>query len=102
MRDPQAAGPGFINFRIRADVLAATVTAQLADPRAGIAAVAEPQRVVIDYSSPNVAKQMHVGHLRSTIIGDCFNRVLSALGHQVIAQNHIGDWTPVRHADRTG
>ena len=48
--------------------------------------------MVIDYSSPNVAKQMHVGHLRSTIIGDCFNRVLSALGHQVIAQNHIGDW----------
>ena len=89
---PEVAGPGFINFRIRADVLAATVTAQLADPRAGIAAVAEPQRVVIDYSSPNVAKQMHVGHLRSTIIGDCFNRVLSALGHQVIAQNHIGDW----------
>lgn len=89
---PEVAGPGFINFRICADVLAATVTAQLADPRAGIAAVAEPQRVVIDYSSPNVAKQMHVGHLRSTIIGDCFNRVLSALGHQVIAQNHIGDW----------
>ena len=89
---PEVAGPGFINFRIRADVLAATVTAQLADPRAGIAEVAEPQRVVIDYSSPNVAKQMHVGHLRSTIIGDCFNRVLSALGHQVIAQNLIGDW----------
>ena len=89
---PEVAGPGFINFRIRADVLAATVTAQLADPRAGIAAVAEPQRVIIDYSSPNVAKPMHVGHLRSTIIGDCFNRVLSALGHQVIAQNHIGDW----------
>lgn len=89
---PEVAGPGFINFRIRADVLAATVTDQLADPRAGIMTVADPQRVVIDYSSPNVAKQMHVGHLRSTIIGDCFNRVLSALGHQVIAQNHIGDW----------
>ncbi|MCO4860001.1 arginine--tRNA ligase, partial [Herbaspirillum sp. WGmk3] len=48
--------------------------------------------VVIDYSAPNVAKQMHVGHLRSTIIGDCFNRVLSAQGHTVIPQNHIGDW----------
>lgn len=75
----------------RADVLAATVT--LARRSAlSIAAVAEPQRVVIDYSSPNVAKQMHVGHLRSTIIGDFFSQVLSALGHQVIAQNHIGDW----------
>ncbi len=88
----EIAGPGFINIRLRSDVLAATVTEQLNDPRAGIAQVAEPQTVVIDYSSPNVAKQMHVGHLRSTIIGDCFNRVLSALGHRVIPQNHIGDW----------
>lgn len=89
---PEIAGPGFINFRLRADVLAATVTAQLADPRAGVIPAHEPQKIVIDYSSPNVAKQMHVGHLRSTIIGDCFNRVLSALGHRVVAQNHIGDW----------
>lgn len=89
---PEIAGPGFINFRLRTDVLAAAVVAQLADPRTGIAQVAEPKRVVIDYSSPNVAKQMHVGHLRTTIIGDCFNRVLSALGHTVIPQNHLGDW----------
>lgn len=89
---PEVAGPGFINLRIRSDVLGDTVSAQLADPRAGIRRAAEPQRVVIDYSSPNVAKQMHVGHLRSTIIGDCFNRVLSAVGHDVIAQNHVGDW----------
>ncbi len=89
---PEIAGPGFINFRLRADVLSATVSAQLADPKAGIRTTSDPLTVVIDYSSPNVAKQMHVGHLRSTIIGDCFNRVLGALGHTVIAQNHIGDW----------
>lgn len=89
---PEIAGPGFINFRLRSGVLAATVTAQLADPRAGIPHTSKPQRVIIDYSSPNVAKQMHVGHLRTTIIGDCFNRVLTALGHTVIPQNHLGDW----------
>ena len=89
---PEIAGPGFINFRLRADVLASAVNAQLADPNGGIEQVSDPQTVVIDYSSPNVAKQMHVGHLRSTIIGDCFNRVLSALGHDVIARNHLGDW----------
>ncbi len=67
----------------------------------GVTSTEHPQTVVIDYSSPNVAKQMHVGHLRTTIIGDCFNRVLSAVGNMVIPQNHIGDWGhPVRHADR--
>lgn len=89
---PEIAGPGFINFRLKTEVLAAAVNEQLADPFAGIPRAGQPQRVVIDYSSPNVAKQMHVGHLRSTIIGDCFNRVLSSVGHTVIAQNHIGDW----------
>lgn len=88
----EIAGPGFINFRIRNDVLARVATDLLADPNAGIDRAAEPRTVVIDYSAPNVAKQMHVGHLRSTIIGDCFNRVLSAQGHRVIPQNHIGDW----------
>ena len=88
----EIAGPGFINFRIRADVLAASVTDLLADADGGINPAPHPKRVVIDYSAPNVAKQMHVGHLRTTIIGDCFNRVLSALGHTVIPQNHIGDW----------
>ena len=88
----EIAGPGFINFRMRSDVLAAAATALLEDPHGGINPVAYPQRVVIDYSAPNVAKQMHVGHLRTTIIGDCFNRVLSAIGHTVIPQNHIGDW----------
>ena len=88
----EIAGPGFINFRIKSDVLAATASELLADAHAGIVQAELPQRVVIDYSAPNAAKQMHVGHLRSTIIGDCFNRVLTAQGHTVIAQNHIGDW----------
>jgi arginyl-tRNA synthetase len=89
---PDIAGPGFLNFRLKSSVLAAAATAQLADPAAGIEAAADPEVVVIDYSAPNVAKQMHVGHLRSTIIGDCLNRVLTAAGHRVIAQNHVGDW----------
>ncbi len=89
---PEIAGPGFINLRVRADVLAQAATQVLDDPRCGMPRTADPKRVVIDYSSPNVAKQMHVGHLRTTIIGDCFNRVLTALGDTVIPQNHIGDW----------
>ena len=89
---PEIAGPGFINFRLKTDVLAQAVTDQLADPYVGVTQTDQPQVVVIDYSAPNVAKQMHVGHLRSTIIGDCFHRVMPALGHRVIAQNHVGDW----------
>jgi arginyl-tRNA synthetase len=88
----EVAGPGFINLRIRSDVLARVASEVLDDPNAGINSAEVPQRVVVDYSSPNVAKQMHVGHLRSTIIGDCFTRVLRAQGHTVIPQNHIGDW----------
>ncbi len=88
----EIAGPGFINFRLRPEVLAQAATAILEDPQHGITRTSHPQRVVIDYSAPNVAKQMHVGHLRTTIIGDCFNRILTELGHEVIPQNHIGDW----------
>ena len=88
----EIAGPGFINFRMKESVLAATADALLQDPAVGLTPDPEPRRVVIDYSAPNVAKQMHVGHLRTTIIGDCFNRVLTAMGHTVIPQNHIGDW----------
>ncbi len=88
----EIAGPGFINFRIKASVLAQTAQELLEDERLGIPLTEQPQRVVIDYSAPNVAKQMHVGHLRTTIIGDCFNRVLTAEGDTVIPQNHIGDW----------
>ncbi len=88
----EIAGPGFINIRLRNDVLAGVVTGILQNPDAVIEQSDAPQRVVIDYSAPNVAKPMHVGNLRSTIIGDCFARVLRAQGHTVIAQNHIGDW----------
>lgn len=88
----EIAGPGFINIRLTEAALATGVTTLLRDPDTGLARVEEPQRIVVDYSGPNVAKQMHVGHLRSTIIGDCFHRVLTALGHEVVPQNHIGDW----------
>ena len=88
----EIAGPGFLNFRLRSSVLAAHVGEQLTDPHLGVEQTEQPQLVVIDYPSPNVAKQMHVGHLRTSIIGDCFNRVLTAVGHDVLPQNHLGDW----------
>jgi len=88
----EVAGPGFINLRLRPEFLAQNIHAALNDTRFGIAQTDKPQTVVIDYSSPNLAKEMHVGHLRSSIIGDSLNRVHSFLGHRVIAQNHVGDW----------
>lgn len=87
----EIAGPGFINITLAPVFLAARATEALTDARLGVPAPAA-QRVVVDYSSPNLAKEMHVGHLRSTIIGDALARVLRFLGHQVIAQNHVGDW----------
>jgi arginyl-tRNA synthetase len=88
----EIAGPGFINIRIRADRLGEAVTSLMGDPHCGITQTESPDHVVVDYSAPNVAKPMHVGNLRSTIIGDCLVRILSAQGHTVIPQNHIGDW----------
>ena len=85
-------GPGFINVRVRDDALAAAVGHAVADERLGVTAVAEPQRVVVDFSSPNVAKPMHVGHIRSTVIGDAIARILRFRGHHVITDNHLGDW----------
>jgi len=87
----EIAGPGFINITLAPEFLAARVSAALGDEHLGVPRPAA-QRVVIDYSSPNLAKEMHVGHLRSTIIGDALACVLRFLGHTVIAQNHIGDW----------
>ncbi len=88
----EVSGPGFINLTLSDAFVADEVAAVSADPRLGVATSAAPQTMVIDYSSPNVAKEMHVGHLRSTVIGDSLARVLSFLGHQVLRENHIGDW----------
>ncbi|MCP1440704.1 arginyl-tRNA synthetase [Erwinia persicina] len=87
----EIAGPGFINLFLDADWLAAQVDRVVDAPRLGVSPV-EPQTIVIDYSAPNVAKEMHVGHVRSTIIGDAAVRTLSFLGHNVIRANHVGDW----------
>ena len=88
----EVAGPGFINLRLHADFLAKNLQAALNDSRFGVAEAADKKTVVIDYSSPNLAKEMHVGHLRSSIIGDSIARILGFLGHKVIPQNHVGDW----------
>jgi arginyl-tRNA synthetase len=86
------AGPGFINLTLTDSALEELAARMRADERLGVAPAATPERVVVDYSAPNVAKEMHVGHLRSTIIGDAIVRVLEFLGHEVIRQNHVGDW----------
>jgi arginyl-tRNA synthetase len=88
----EIAGPGFINLTLSDDFLTREARSAAADEHLGAGRVDSPETVVVDYSSPNVAKEMHVGHLRSTIIGDCLARVLDALGHKVIRQNHVGDW----------
>ncbi len=97
----EVAGPGFINVHLKPGFLARALQADPIDPPA------RPQRVVVDYSSPNLAKEMHVGHLRSTIIGDAMARILEALGHTVIRQNHVGDWGTqfgmlLAHLEETG
>jgi arginyl-tRNA synthetase len=89
---PEIAGPGFLNFRLKLEYLAEQVTQRLGDDRLGIPTAAQPEIIVIDYSGPNIAKEMHVGHLRSTILGDALARIYSFLGHRVIADNHLGDW----------
>lgn len=88
----EIAGPGFLNFFQNTDALAQRLEDALADERLGVRKAGAAQRVVIDLSSPNLAKEMHVGHLRSTIIGDAVARVLEFLGDEVIRQNHVGDW----------
>jgi arginyl-tRNA synthetase len=88
----EIAGPGFINLTLNNQFLDGLLEKTLADPRLGVAPVAVADTVVVDYGGPNVAKEMHVGHLRPCVIGDCLVRVLDFLGHRVIRQNHIGDW----------
>jgi arginyl-tRNA synthetase len=90
--EPQIAGPGFINLTLRPELLAAEVQTRLGDQRLGVPGVDRGAPVVVDFSSPNIAKEMHVGHLRSTIIGDSLARVLEFRGHPVLRLNHVGDW----------
>jgi len=89
---PEVAGPGFINLRVKSSWLSGVLATAVRDQRLAIAPVASPRTYFLDYSSPNVAKPMHVGHIRSTVIGDALKRTLRFLGHRVIADNHIGDW----------
>jgi arginyl-tRNA synthetase len=88
----EVAGPGFINIRLKKQWLGARLSAASSDERLGVERPAKPQAVVVDYSAPNLAKEMHVGHLRSTIIGDALARTLGFIGHKVVRQNHVGDW----------
>jgi len=89
---PEVSGPGFINITLSSDWIAAQASGLLNDPRLGTASPAAPQTIVVEYSSPNVAKEMHVGHLRTTIVGDALARILDFAGHRVIRDNHLGDW----------
>jgi arginyl-tRNA synthetase len=88
----EVSGPGFVNLTLRDDWIAAQATGQLRSPRLDVPRADPARKVVVDYSAPNVAKEMHVGHLRTTIVGDCVVRVLEHLGHQVVRANHVGDW----------
>jgi arginyl-tRNA synthetase len=89
---PEVAGPGFLNVRLRDEWIAQALGELAADEGLGLIAPARPRTVVIDYSSPNVAKPMHVGHIRSTVIGESLSRIFAALGHKAIRDNHLGDW----------
>ena len=86
------AGPGFLNFRISPVALGSKINTIVSGSDCAVAQVAEPKTIVIDFSAPNIAKPMHVGHIRSTFIGDCLARVAKFVGHKVITDNHVGDW----------
>jgi arginyl-tRNA synthetase len=88
----EISGPGFINLTLATDWIAGQATRMLAEPRLGTPVPGTPRRVVVEYSSPNIAKEMHVGHLRTTIVGDALARLLEFAGHHVIRDNHVGDW----------
>lgn len=89
---PEIAGAGFINFRLKPEFLAAQTARVLADPLLGVPQAETPRSIILDFSSPNVAKPMHVGHIRSTFLGDALTRIARFLGHNVVTDNHIGDW----------
>lgn len=88
----QIAGAGFINLTLKPEYLEKQLKSIYPSPKLGVATAKAPKRVVVDFSAPNIAKEMHVGHLRSTIIGDCIARVLEFQGHDVLRLNHVGDW----------
>jgi arginyl-tRNA synthetase len=88
----EVSGPGFINITLADDWIAGRASAQLIDPRLGVSLAEPRQRIVVDYSGPNVAKELHAGHLRPTVVGDAIARVLEHLGHEVIRAAHLGDW----------
>ncbi|MGA5303783.1 arginine--tRNA ligase [Nucisporomicrobium flavum] len=88
----EVSGPGFLNLTVADEVLAEAADRLVSDARLGVASAREPQTVVVDYSGPNVAKELTVGHLRSTVIGDTLARTLEWLGHRVVRVNHLGDW----------
>ncbi|RMF26108.1 MAG: arginine--tRNA ligase, partial [Cyanobacteria bacterium J083] len=89
---PEIAGAGFINFKLKTSFIAQRLKIIYNDPRLGISLTKHPQKIIVDFSGPNIAKEMHVGHLRSTIIGDCIARILEFQGHDVLRLNHVGDW----------
>ncbi|MGB3492922.1 MAG: arginine--tRNA ligase [Elainellaceae cyanobacterium] len=89
---PEVAGPGFINLRLKTDYLEAQVKALRQDLRLGVAPIDPPERAIVDYPSPNIAKEMHVGHLRPSVVGDCLARILDFLGYDVLRISHVGDW----------
>src|SRR6478672_8618869 len=89
---PAVAGAGFINFKLRQAAVEKQTLDILRDERLGVAETESPRRIVIDFGSPNVAKPMHVGHIRSTVLGDALARVAKFLGHEVVRDNHVGDW----------
>ncbi len=92
LAEPQIAGPGFVNFRLERMFMEDRLRAAAEDDRVGVPAAEHPRTIVVDFSSPNTCKPMHVGHIRSTVIGDAIRRLLRFLGHHVVADNHLGDW----------
>lgn len=89
---PEIAGPGFINLTVKTSYLEAQLKEIQSDPRLGVTPTQHPKQVIVDYPSPNIAKEMHVGHLRPAVIGDCISRIIEFVGHEVLRISHVGDW----------